>query len=210
MTDIIDSFEQNTDDWLKARIGSVGGSGINFAVTNGKGRQDYLETMVAEIVSKTPAPEKNLWQFKRGKLYEPHARIYYQMCRLVKVRQISFARLNEFKHYSADGLVDEDEDGLGFIEIKIREPKTFLQVRKGINLPTNERRQISWGFRVFDGERKWCDHIDYCPEMINGGMISPMIVKRFYPDQKEISELDAGCDEFIKQMLLELRKVKGA
>lgn len=199
---ILNDIIQGTPEWHMARIGSIGGSGITTAVSNGTGRGKFMLQKAGEILSRTPSDDFDTWQFKRGRRYEPEARIYYEQMFQIDVEQVGLIKESEFKHFSPDGLIGED----GFIEIKIRIPSVFLEILDGKNIATGERRQIQWGHKIM--HRKWCDHIDYCPELCEPGLISPIYIQRVYPDENEINELNMKCDKFIGEMLVLIRKVK--
>jgi len=200
---IIDEYDQRDPQWHLSRIPSIGGTGINIAASKGDGRKKYIIQKAGEILSKTPKDSFVSYAMKRGITFEPRARAYYEMLNSVKVRTVAMVKHDDSKHFSPDFLVGDD----GFGEIKVREPEVFVQmVHDKPNLITSERRQIQWGFRIMG--RKWCDHIDYCPEIDDAGTIDPAIIQRFYPDQKEIETLDLACDEFLKNLYQYISEIK--
>lgn len=200
--EIIDHIDQGTDDWKLLRCGSIGGAGINIVASKGSGRESYLYKKAGELVSHVPEDDFDTWQFRRGREWEPVARERYEAIKITEVRQIAMAKLTDHKHFSPDGIVDED----GFIEIKVRIPSVFLRILNGASIATNERRQIQWGFRVMG--KKWCHHIDFCPEIDKANTINPMIIKTVYPDPDEIRKLNAECDKFIGEMKTLVEKFK--
>jgi hypothetical protein len=191
--DIIESYDQQSDEWFAETAGSIGGSSITTVVSKGAGRGKLLLNKAAEIISGRMTQSKDLWQYKRGNEFEPDARKYYCMMNRIKVRQVALARLTQYKHHSPDFLRDED----GYGEIKIRIPSVFLQaLDEGVS--TSDRRQVQWGFRIMG--RAYCDYIQFCPEFVNSS-VSPILVKRIYPDDAEIKFLDMGADKFIGELI---------
>jgi len=201
--EILDQLIQNSDSWFKARLGSLGGSQITTAVSKGSGRQKLLYKKAAEILSQTNEDGYSSKYLDRGHEFEAEARMYYAMVYQVEPIVIGMVRYDEYKHYSADFLIGED----GFGEIKIRIPSVYLEYSDNGTLGTGDRRQVQWGFRVTG--RKYCDHITYCPEMAQSGAMEPMIVKRMYPDDKEIKSLDMGANKFIGELINYVNKKKG-
>lgn len=201
--EIIDSYPQQSDEWFSETAGSIGGSSIGTAVSNGKGRKDLMISKAVELITGKKSKSKKLWQYERGNKYEPAARKHYIMKYRAAVKQVALIKLTDHKHYSPDFLLDVD----GFGEIKVREPHVFLQATDDKNMGTSDRRQVQWGFRVMG--RSYCDYIQYCPEF-EFTEIDPMFVMRIYPDEKEIKDLDNKCNKFIGELINYVNRKKEA
>jgi exodeoxyribonuclease (lambda-induced) len=197
-------MEQQSEDWFKSRLGSIGGSGINIVASTGSGYKTYLYKKAAEIISGVHEESFKSHYMDRGNEFESVARDKYAAQRIIEPRLVGLVRLSEYKHYSPDFLIDEDN---GFGEIKTRIPSEFVKMFDTGNMPTADRRQIQWGFKVT--EREYCDYINYCPELENSDSVSSMIVKRIYPDEKEIRELNRACDKFIGEMRALIKRLEG-
>lgn len=192
--EIITSFAQGDPEWLKARIGSIGGSSISKAVAKGEGkiRKQLLYDMVGEILSgekKEGYRDKNM---EAGLEYEDEARSLYAFRNDVEVEQIAMFKDGPHKHASPDGLIGGD----GTIEIKTVIPSVYVESKLTGKIPTQYRKQIMWGLKR--SLRGWCDYTVYCPYVKE---IDPLLVIRLERDEKEIVELEAGADEFIAEML---------
>ena len=210
MSLIIEQMQQQSPEWFKMRLGSIGGSGINIVASQGSGVKKYLYKKAAEIISGVHEESFKSHYLDRGNEYEEEAQLKYCSEYLVEPRIVGIVKHDDNKHYSPDFLIDKDQFGDradGFAEIKVRIPSVFVEYADNGNIPTADSRQIQWGFRVTG--RDWCDYINYCPEIAQAGTMSPMIVKRIYPDEEKIKSLDMACDKFIGQMAILIKKLKG-
>ena len=207
---IIDDIDQRTEEWFKNRCGSIGGSGITKAVSTGQGRKDYLYKKAAEILSGVHEETFKSSYMDRGNEFESKAINRYAMQFHVEPKIVGMVKpdikttADEYKHYSPDFLINEN----GFGEVKVRIPSVFIKYADTGNIPTADRRQIQWGFRIT--KRRYCDYINYCPEIAGAGTMGPMIVKRIYQDEKEIKSLNSGADSFIGEMLALVKRLKEA
>jgi len=107
--------------------------------------------------------------------------------------------LSSHKHYSPDGLVDDD----GIVEIKCVIPSVHIETILADRVPPEYIKQIQWG--LFICKRKWCDFISYSPTVID----KPIWIKRVERDEKLIKELNDGADKFITEMLQIVDKIRG-
>jgi hypothetical protein len=194
MIETITSFDQLSDDWMQARIGSIGGSSISKAVAKGEGkvRKQLLYDMVGEILSGQKKDTFKTFHMEEGTKHEPDARSLYSFRYDVEVEQIAMFKDGQHKHSSPDGVVGKE----GLIEIKTVIPSVFVEAKLTRKIPTEHRKQMQWGMRC--SCRFWCDYVVYCPYVKD---IDPMLVIRVEQDPKEITELDLGADAFIYEML---------
>lgn len=107
--------------------------------------------------------------------------------------------LSNHKHYSPDGLVDDD----GMIEIKCQIPSVHVQCIDTEKIDGKYIKQMNWGMHIC--ERTYCDFVSYSPLVTD----MPIWIKRVYRDEKLISELDEAADLFINEMLEIVKKIKG-
>ena len=208
MIEIIDSFIQGSDDWQKARIGSIGGSSISAVAAKGrggesKGRKQLLYDMAGEILSGVKKNGYTNKYMEDGVELEDKARTHYCLQNLCEVRQVALIRDAPHKHCSPDGLVGED----GMIEIKCVIPSTFVAYCDGMSIPTDYRRQVQWSLRRTG--RAWCDFVVYC-DLLEGRLKGDnMLVYRVPCDQKEMRELEDEADIFIEDLMSLVKKIGG-
>ena len=118
--------DQQTDEWGKYRLGSIGGSSISAVLAKGQGkmRQGLLNQFLDEILMNRKKEGFQSEDMKRGNIYEPMARDYYAFINDVEVIQCALIKSDIPRiHVSPDGLIGED----GGLEIKTQLPHVFLE-----------------------------------------------------------------------------------
>ncbi len=201
---IIEQLKQGSDEWFDERLGSIGGSQITIVASKGDGYQKLLYQKAAEILSGVHEETFKSKYMDRGNEFESEGRDCYAQAHIVDPRIVGIVKYDQYKHYSPDFLIDDNN---GFGEIKVRIPSVFIKFHENRNIPTADRRQIQWGFKIT--ERDYCDYITYCPEIEKHGSMSGLIVIRIYPDPEEIKRLNAACNRFIGEMKNLVDKLKG-
>lgn len=203
MNEIYADIQQGTPEWFALRLGSIGGTGITTAVSNGSGRKKYMYALASEIITGVKVEDFKFKHADRGHIYEPPARELFEFRYGVKVQQVALIKDGPHMHHSPDGLFGDDD----MIEIKVRLPHVFLEIiEDNPAMSTSDRRQVQWGFAKW--KRKRCHYIQYCPEYENAGL-DPMIVKTITPDWDEIRTLERGAKEFIEEMTELIERQRG-
>lgn len=198
--EIIKDFQQNTDEWFQARIGSIGGSSIQSvcAKGSGKSRSTLMYRMVGEILSGQKYEGYYNKDMERGLELEPAARNAYEVVTGNEVEQVAMIRATQHKHESPDGLVYKK----GKIEIKCVIPSVHVEtIHKNVT-PSTYRKQIQWGLDI--SEREWCDFISYCPVIKQ----KPIWIHKVFRDEKLIKTMHEEADIFIDEMLELVEKIK--
>jgi len=192
--------DQLSEEWFKARIGSIGGSSISSVVAGGQGktRKSLLYRLAGEILSGQKHEGYKNEHMERGIDQESDARKMYELITGSEVETVGLVKLSDHKHYSPDGSVKDD----GIIEIKCTIPSVHIETIMADRIPPEYVKQIQWG--LFICERKWCDFISYSPLVID----RPIWIKRMERDEKAIQELNNGADKFIGEMLNIVKKIK--
>lgn len=152
----------------------------------------YAADLAIEQISGIPhgEPPKS-WVLERGHEMEARARMLYEARTGAYVTEAGICLTDDgLFGYSTDGLVDDD----GMIEIKapIDSIKIFDMLRTG---DVSEYAHQMHGGKWITG-RKWCDFIQYVPELANCG--KDLYVKRIFRD-----------DNFIDAMVIELMRFQG-
>lgn len=203
MSEIYADIQQGTPEWFSLRLGSIGGSGITTAVSNGKGRKEYMRKLASEIITGVKVDDVKFKYADRGHEFEPVARRLYCLRYGADVQEVALIKDGPHMHHSPDGLVGDD----GIIEIKVRLPHVFIGITEDNTPPkTSDRRQMQWGLAKW--KRKWTDYIQYCPEYDAVGL-DPMVVQRVTCDWDEIRTLERGANDFIEEMLEIVKRQRG-
>ena len=191
---------QGSPEWFAARIGSIGGSSIASVVAGGQGkmRKSLLYRLAGEILSGVKYEGYKNADMDRGIEQETDARNVYAMEREIEVQQIGLVKMDEFTHYSPDGLVGDD----GLIEIKCVIPSVHIETIDTDKIDGGYLKQINWG--LFITQRQYCDFISWSPLVTD----YPVWIKRVYRDEKLIKELNEGADKFIDELKSLVLKIK--
>jgi len=191
---------QGSPEWFTARIGSIGGSSIASVVAGGQGkmRKALLYRLAGEILSGVKYEGYRNADMDRGIEQEADARNVYAMEREIEVVQVGLVKLDEFRHYSPDGLIGDD----GMIEIKSTIPSVHIETIDTDKIDGGYYKQIQWGLIIC--QRQWCDFISWSPLVLD----YPMWVKRVERDKKTMKELCDGAEKFIDELKSLVLKIK--
>jgi len=193
--------QQLSDEWIKARLGSIGGSSISAVCAKGKGktRETLLYRLAGEILSGEKYEGYQNQHMERGIELESKARELYEFSHDCEVYQVGLIRLSPHKHCSPDGLVESD----GIIEIKCPIPSVHICTIDKDKIPPEYVKQIQWNLHI--SEREYCDFISYCPII----KARPEWVKRMERDEALIEEMDKEADQFIEHLNKIVEMIRG-
>ena len=191
---------QGSEIWFKHRIGSIGGSSIASVVAGGQGkmRKSLLYRLAGEILSGVKYEGYKNADMDRGIEQETDARNVYAMEREIEVQQIGLVKMDEFTHYSPDGLVGDD----GLIEIKCVIPSVHIETIDTEKIDGGYIKQIQWGLIIC--QRAWCDFISWSPLVKD----HEIWVKRVERDEKTMNELFDGAAKFVDELKSLVLKIK--
>ena len=186
---IINDIQQGTDEWHALRLGSIGGSSIQSVCAKGQGksRQTLLYRFAGEILSGVKYEGYQNSHMERGIEQEAKARQAYEITTGSEVTQVGLVVASKRKHYSPDGLVNDD----GIIEIKCVIPSVHVETIAHGKVPAAYRKQIQWGLHIC--EREWCDFVSYSPLV----KAIPIFIFRVSRDEELIKEMDQEADRFL-------------
>lgn len=182
---LIHDFEQNTPEWINARLGIPTASDFHKIITpfgkEGGQAEEYMNYLLAETLAGAPVEdyEGNRWM-KRGKEREGEAAEYYEFEKECDTRQVGF--VTDEAHTmgaSPDRLVGED----GMVEVKCPAPGTQVKYLIIGSVPRLYWPQLQG--QLYVTGRKWVDLVLYhqlLPKEI-------MRVKRDEPYLKEMERL---------------------
>lgn len=189
---------QGTDEWRRARAGSLGASVVHEAVARtktgwGASRANRMATLVIERLTGEPIDTFQTSAMLHGIETEPEARVAYEFYRNATVTEIGLVRHPSIAgtHASPDGLVGEN----GLLEIKCPQPAQHLNTLMGEAIPDKYVVQMQWQMRCC--EREWTDFVSYNPAFPD-----PMrlFVQRVFRDDKRIGELEEMVVPFLDEV----------
>jgi predicted phage-related endonuclease len=200
---IIDSFEQGSTEWMIARLGTPGGSGISDIITSegkiSKSRDMYVAELAAEVVRGKPDEDNFISRhMANGKEREAASRALFELIYGVDVRQVGIVYKDKFKmcHYSPDGLIDEFD---AILEAKNPMAKTHAKALDDGKLPTKYFSQCQMGLYVC--ERKLCYFVS-CREGLR-----PLIIK-VERDEPFISKIEKAIADFYVDLCGMVERIK--
>lgn len=184
--------EQNSPEWLQARLGIPTAS--QFATVMAKGvkggqsktRQTYLYKLLGERLTGEPAENYTNAHMERGHLMEAEARAAYAILTDSEPELVGFIR-NGDKGASPDSLLGDN----GLLEIKTKLPHLQLAVLEADAVPPEHIAQIQG--QIWIAEREWADFASYWPKL-------PLFHKRVYRDDVYIKSMEAAVRQFNEEL----------
>jgi putative phage-type endonuclease len=197
MTDLT-QIEQNTEEWLRARCGSLGASDLGAAMAKVKSgwsetRADKMVDIALERLTGEPTAGYVSREMAEGKEREPKARNAYSLIYGVDVVPTGIWVHPRIKdtHASPDGLVG----GQGAIEIKCPSKKTHWRNLMGAAIDKAYRLQCDWVMACTG--RLWVDLISFHDQF---PVEMQLHRKRIDRDQLGIEKLEADVEQFLKEL----------
>lgn len=181
---IYKDINQGSPEWFEIRVGKVTASHAQAIGNNGKGLENYILEVVAEMFSSSEKEHYSNEHTERGNELEPIARSMYELQNDVEVEEIGFAEYNDFVGCSPDGLVGKD----GMIEIKCPNDKTYFNLLMNEKIDNAYIWQCQMNMLIL--ERKWCDLVFYNPNFEKS-----MKIFRLEPDKEMFSKLKEGFEK---------------
>jgi len=186
---------QGSDEWYALRIGSIGASNIADATSKGRGnamsagRRNIVARMVAERLTGKYADVSGgfkSYAMERGTELEDQARSAYEFLKDCTVRTCGLFThpTIEGTHASPDGVVVEDDQDVGLIEIKCMMPAGHLDVLMKQEVPSQYRKQVQHQLEC--AEKPWCDFVCFNPSFPSG---ADLVVIRVHRDEDLIASL---------------------
>lgn len=214
--EILWSLEQNTEEWAKNRVASIGGDDIATVTSKGKGgaKSSGRETMLTHFIGEINTGQRFKKSYynkamERGHELEPQAALMYSMLYSdgKDVEYPGMVRMHKHLHCSPDltiGLTLNESTPCKVGEIKCVWPNVYFKILESKKVPAVYRKQCQWN--MFCCGADTCDFIVYCPEWRNGSSLHVIPYDR---DQKVIDGLLEGAEAFIEEAYRRLSNVGG-
>lgn len=195
MIEIID-VDQNTPEWMAARLGLPTASMFSAVLAKGEGktRRSYMMRLAGEILTGEPAETFRSVHTERGHAMEAEARDLYELMSGAELTQVGFVR-NGVKGASPDRFIGDK----GILEIKTKLPDLLIEVILADKFPSEHRAQCQGALLVC--EREYVDIAIYWPRL-------PLFVKRAYRDEEYIKTLASEIDRFNAELAETVEKIR--
>ncbi len=180
--------EQNSPEWIAARLGVVTCSEFKSVMAKGEGktRRKYMLTVLGEKISGQPFERYTNDYMDRGHTQEDEARNLYSLLTDNEVTRVGFMKRGPVG-YSPDGLIGDD----GLIEIKTKMAHLHLECLLADKLPSEHAQQCQGGLWV--SGRRWIDFVSYSPGLA-------LFVKRVERDEAVIARIKIEVQSFLEEM----------
>jgi putative phage-type endonuclease len=196
---MIIEVEQQSDAWLKCRIGRVTASrmGDVLAMLKRGGesavRRNYRNEIVTELLTGRASDNYVSPEMLFGIEQEPYARAAYEMERDVMVDQGQFALHDRIPRWGAspDGYVGDD----GLIEIKCPATTTHIGYLLAGTVPEDYQPQML--AQMACTGRLWCDFVSFDPRVPER---LQLFIRRFLRDESRIEEMEKQVQFFLNEV----------
>ncbi len=188
--------EQNSPEWIQARLGVVTASCFKDVMAEGEGktRRKYMLTVVGERIAGQPFERYTNADMERGHVLEGPAGEEYAIETGNVVQRIGFMRRGDVG-YSPDGLIDTN----GLVEIKSKLYHLHIECLLSNSVPAEHLKQCQGGLWV--SAREWIDFVSYSPGL-------PLFVKRLYRDEQLIAKIKIKVEAFLFEMHELIEKIQ--
>lgn len=199
---IVSEHKQGTDEWLNIRAGKVTGSRAADVLTKIKtgeaaARRDYKIQILTERLTGKPIVDTFVSaEMQWGTEQEPNMRAAYEVITGRIVRESGFIYLRDMPvGCSVDGFIDNDNEGLGFIEGKCPKSSTHIGYLMGGDVPSKYMPQITHNMFVTGAD--FCEFVSYDPRLPEN---LQLFIKRVYRDEKQILEYEDELNRFLSDV----------
>lgn len=204
---MLDQLIQGSDEWRRARAGSVGASSIADLMAKtkagwGASRANLMARIIAERLTGEPQEMFINAAMAHGTETEPMARTAYAFMQDAEVTEVGLVLHPTIKgaHASPDGLVGAD----GLVEIKCPQSATHIDTLLSGEVADRYVKQMM--FQIACTGRAWCDFVSYDPRL-PGDL--QLFVKRFPRDDAMIAEIEEAVAFFIIETEAKMRRLEG-
>lgn len=189
---------QGSDEWLAARLGSVGASRVADIIAKTKtgystSRANYAAELVCERLTGSAAERFTNAAMAWGTEKEPEARAAYEFMRNVDVQVVGLVKhpIIPNSHASPDGYVGDT----GLIEIKCPISATHIETLLSGKIADKYIVQMQWQMACTGAA--WCDFVSYDPRL---PAHLQMFIKRVPADSARIGELESEVKGFLAEV----------
>lgn len=192
----IHEVTQGTAEWLRLRVGKITGTRLKDLMA--KDNLGLIDEMIAENVSGLVENSFVSPAMELGIIREPIARQLYEETSNNKVIEVGFITSDKFDFVgcSPDGLIKEDENYIGGLEIKCPGIKSHVKYLRQQQIPNEYKYQVYNYFLCAD-TIQWLDFVSYCPEFKN----KPLFIHRITREEieQELYILEVQIEKFWKK-----------
>jgi putative phage-type endonuclease len=199
-------IEQRSEEWFRARLGSLGSSRVHEALAKNKsggesaGRIRVRSDLARERMTGVFIPGYKSFAMLQGTEREPDARAAYReqlnagkFGKTIEIEQIALVRHPRLRwaHASPDGLIGKD----GILELKCPEAHTHEDTLLTQAVPDAYLKQAHWQMACTG--RKWVDYVSWNPDWPEP---MQLFVRRIKRDDAIIRKMETEIEVFLTEV----------
>ena len=199
------NVEQGSEEWRRARLGSLTGSRISDALAKnrqgtgpGVTRLNYQAELICERLNGVAYEGFQNAYTDRGKEEEEGAVNAYSLfvARGLEVTPIGFVQHLSIPLFGASP--DRVVGKVGLLEVKNRKTNIHFDLLRSLKVPTGDVDQVLTELACSEWA-EWCDYVSYDSRAPVG---CDLFVRRFYREdhQQRISEIEQRGQEFLAEV----------
>jgi putative phage-type endonuclease len=189
---------QGSEEWKKARCGSLGASRVADAIARtktgwGASRANLMAELLVERLTGTPTDGYISAAMQWGMDHELDARVAYEFRADAGVTEVGIIPHPKIRwsHASPDGLVDKD----GLVEIKCPQSSTHIETLLGAKVPGSYVTQMQWQLACTG--KLWCDFVSFDPRLPES---MRLFIERVHRDDEVIRNLEKQVTQFLIEL----------
>lgn len=198
------AIEQNTPEWLAARLGHITASSIDDVMAKGRSgeavtRAKYKVKLLAERLSGQGQESFSNIAMEWGKQQEPFAAIAYERHKSVLLDKTGF-----WRHPTIDwvGVSPDRIAGNSLVEIKCPNTTTHLNWLLAGTMPAEYLKQVQ--AQLWVCEKEYCDFVSFDPRLPEKNQLFIVRVERneelIKDMEKEVKQFLTEIDELIERL----------
>ncbi|CCD89874.1 putative Exonuclease [Bradyrhizobium sp. ORS 285] len=159
----IKDIEQGSFEWHQLRLGRVTGTRLGDVLGTPKARRALICELIAEKITEQTKEVPMNAAMERGQIEEAFARKEYERQSLNKVEKVGFIiadHIDDRVAFSPDGVVREEGEIVGGIEIKNPDSKTHVGYLIDGRVPNDYVEQVKMAFLAIP-TLQWWDFVSF-------------------------------------------------
>lgn len=192
------TIEQNTPEWLAARLGHITASSMDDVMAKGRSgeaatRAKYKIKLLTERITGQQGQESfSNAAMEWGKQQEPFAAIAYEMRKGVLLDKTGF-----WRHPTIDwlGVSPDRISGNSLVEIKCPNSTTHISWLLAGEMPSEYIKQVQ--AQLWVCEKEYCDFVSFDPRLPEKNQLFIVKVER---DEKLIKEMETEVKKFLSEI----------
>lgn len=185
-------LEQRSAEWFKLRLGRITGTRLKKVMASNN--LDLVDELIAEELSQVIEESFVSGAMQRGVECEPLAMQDYKKITNYDVHEVGFVEGDSILGLSPDGLVMENGEYIGAVEIKCPNTKTHINYMRVNKMPSAYKYQIFMYFIVVES-LEWLDFVSWDDRL----SVAPIHIIRINREDiaEQLEEVKKNIEKFV-------------